>query len=121
LQISPLGTYGDHKTSAAEQEHNHPGESMIIMDSNATPNTHASADEIQEWIVNYLATELKTQPEEIDVAIPFEEFALDSMTAISLSGDLERWTGKKINPTVVYDYPTIEELAQFLAGEEGSD
>ena len=36
-----------------------------------------------------------------------------------LSGDLEDWLGMRISPTVVYEYPTIETLAQFLAGEPG--
>jgi acyl carrier protein len=34
-----------------------------------------------------------------------------------MSGDLEDWVGRKIDPTLLYDYPTIETLAQHLAEE----
>ena len=31
--------------------------------------------------------------------------------------ELEEWLGRKLTPTLVYDYPTIDALARFLAGE----
>ncbi|MCC9607071.1 acyl carrier protein [Blastopirellula sp. JC732] len=75
----------------------------------------ATAEEIQEWMVAYLARELDTAPQSIDVTAPFESFALDSAAAIGMTGDLEQWLGRRIDPTVVYDYPTIEEFSEYLA------
>jgi acyl carrier protein len=77
-----------------------------------------SADEIQDWIVNYLAKTLETTPDKIDVTAPFDDFGLDSATAIGMTGELEDWLGKRVDPTLVYDYPTIEEFSGCLAGEE---
>jgi len=71
--------------------------------------------EIEDWFVSYLAEALQTAPENIDVAAPFETFGLDSPTAIGMTGHLEDWLGLTIDPTVVYDYPTIEALAKHLA------
>ncbi|HEY9670381.1 MAG TPA: acyl carrier protein [Waterburya sp.] len=73
--------------------------------------------EIQAWIVSYLAQLLEMNPDEINTTIPFDQYGLDSSAAVGMTGDLEDWIGKKIDPTLVYDYPTIEALAQHLANE----
>jgi len=72
-------------------------------------------EEIQEWLVNYLARILETPPAEIDVDASFDQFALDSVNAIGMTGDLETWLGVQIDPMVAYDYPTIRSLSQYLA------
>lgn len=76
-----------------------------------------SAEEIQDWIIDYLAKELDTKPSSIDPSATFDSFALDSATAIGMTGDMENWLGKRIDPTIVYDYPTIEEFSNYLAGQ----
>jgi len=75
-------------------------------------------DEIQQWIVTYLARHLNTHPDEIDVTASFEQFGLDSATAIEMSGDLEEWVGERVDPMLVYDYPTIEDMAGYLGSIE---
>ncbi|MEX0794300.1 MAG: acyl carrier protein [Pirellulaceae bacterium] len=87
---------------------------------NAEPTKKSSlrevtADEVQDWIVDYLAKELDISPAKIDPRNTFDSFALDSATAIGMTGDLESWLGRRIDPTVVYDYPTIEEFSEYLA------
>jgi acyl carrier protein len=79
--------------------------------------TKRTAEEIQQWLINYLARSLERSPDEIDVTVPFDDFALDSATAIGMTGELEDWLGKHVDPTLVYDYPTIEQFSQCLADE----
>ena len=74
-----------------------------------------AAEEIQDWMVAYLARQMQVPAETIDISAPFEALALDSATAIGMTGDLEQWLGRQIDPTIVYDYPTIEEIAEYLA------
>lgn len=76
-----------------------------------------SAAEIQAWIVSYLAQLLEIDPDEVNVTIPFDQYGLDSSAAVGMTGDLEDWMERKIDPTLLYDYPTIEALAQHLADE----
>lgn len=76
-----------------------------------------SAPEIQAWIVSYLAEQLEIAPDEIDLAIPFDRYGLDSSVAVGMTGDLEDWLERELDPTLLYDYPTIEGLAQHLAEE----
>ena len=76
-----------------------------------------SAAEIQAWMSSYLAQLLALEPDEINVKIPFDRYGLDSSVAVGLTGDLEDWLDRKLDPTLLYDYPTIEALAQHLAEE----
>lgn len=82
-----------------------------------TPKELPSAGEIQSWMVSYLAELLAIEADEVNVAIPFDRYGLDSSVAVGLTGDLEDWLDRKLDPTLLYDYPTIEALSQHLAEE----
>lgn len=74
-----------------------------------------TAAEIQAWIASYLAELLEIDPDEVNVKIPFDQYGLDSAAAVGMTGDLEDWLDRKLDPTLLYDYPTVESLAQHLA------
>jgi acyl carrier protein len=76
-----------------------------------------TAAAIQTWIVSYLAEMLEIEPDEVDVTIPFDQYGLDSAVAVGMTGDMEDWLERKLDPTLLYDYPTIEALSQHLAEE----
>ncbi len=75
---------------------------------------------IESWLVAKIAENLEIDPGEIDTHEPFVSFGLDSAQAVGLAGDLEEWLGRKLSPTLVWDYPTIESLAAFLAEDKSS-
>jgi phthiocerol/phenolphthiocerol synthesis type-I polyketide synthase C len=77
-----------------------------------------TADIIQSWLVAQVAEYLHVRPEEVNVRQSFANFGLSSVQAVSLSGELEDWLRRRLSPTLVFEYPTIEELARHLAGEE---
>jgi polyketide synthase 12 len=77
-----------------------------------------SAEEIRSWLVAKVAELLHIAPCEVDVRQPFAGFGLSSVQAVSLSGELEDWLRRRLSPTLVFEYPTIEALASYLAGEE---
>lgn len=76
-----------------------------------------TAVEIETWIVCYLANILEIEPDKVDSTIPFDHYGLDSAVAVGLTGDLEDWLERKLDPTLLYNYPTIEALVQHLADE----
>lgn len=78
-------------------------------------HTSPSALTIQDWLSSYLAQLLELEPQEIEPQTPFERYGLDSSAMVVLSGDLQEWLGRKLDPTLLYDYPTIESLAEYLA------
>ena len=71
--------------------------------------------EIEAWLVRAIARSLRVDEREIDVQQPFAELGMDSIAAVELSGDLERWLGRRVAPTIVWDYPSIARLAAHLA------
>lgn len=78
---------------------------------------YLSALDIQTWISTYVADLLSIHPDQIDVTIPFDRYGLDSSAAVGMTGDLEDWIGMELDPTLLYDYPTITALAQHLITE----
>ena len=79
------------------------------------PPRPRTAAEIQEWFVEALARITEMPPEDIDVHASFEQFSLDSVTSVGLTGELEDWLGIRVDPMTVYDYPTVEALSTHLA------
>lgn len=92
-----------------------PGSTKQAFPSRKNPPKVRTAAEIQDWFVNSLASITNSAPEDIDVTIPFENFGLDSVAAVGLTGELEDWLGCTVDPMAVYDYPTIEALSKHLA------
>jgi acyl-CoA synthetase (AMP-forming)/AMP-acid ligase II/acyl carrier protein len=74
---------------------------------------------IQNCLVSKIAEYLKVNSHnidvhEIDVRKPLTNYGFDSLAAVNFSTELENWLGCQLSPTVLYDYPTIEALAQHL-------
>lgn len=80
----------------------------------ATTKKQGNKEMIQVWLVSYLSELLEIEPTEIDVQVPFERYGLDSSAAIGLTGDLGNFLGYEVEPTILYDYPTIEILSEQL-------
>ena len=76
--------------------------------------TPYSAEEIENWLVRYIAKELGARPEQISVSEEFVNMGLSSRQAVVLMLDMETWLGLPTDAGLVYDYPTIRALAQFL-------
>ncbi|MCI0528308.1 MAG: acyl carrier protein [Nitrospira sp.] len=76
-----------------------------------------SVEAIQTWLVSKLSEMVEIESEDIDIQQPFAYYGLDSRQAAILSGELEEWLGRRLAPTLVYDYPSIGVLARHLAVE----
>ena len=74
----------------------------------------ATAEDIQDWIVAYVASLLEISADEIETDVPFDAYGLDSSAAIGMTGDLEDWLKREVDPTLLYDYPTVDALADYL-------
>lgn len=77
-------------------------------------NPH-SAEQIQEWLQQYIANLFSSDVTDISVSSAFDELGLDSSSAVAMVGDLEDWLGVDIDPTLPYDFPTIDKLSVQLA------
>lgn len=79
--------------------------------------THTRAH-IEQWLIEHLAVAQQIQPEEIDPREPFASYGLESRAAVNLVGELEAWLGRTLDPTLTWDYPSIELLAAYLSQAE---
>ncbi len=79
-----------------------------------------TADEIEEWLINAIAQALEVEEDEIDPSIPFERYGLDSVAVIGLTGELDEWLDQRINPSLLYDYPTIDALVGHLSKSDST-
>lgn len=80
-----------------------------------------NAAEVERWLVERIAEMVELEPSEIDVRIPFEHYGLDSRSVTSMAGELEESLGFELPATLLWDYPTIAEVAEFLAEEYAQD
>ncbi|MBA3771428.1 MAG: acyl carrier protein [Ramlibacter sp.] len=74
-------------------------------------------DEIAHWCIEFVTKNLDIPASKIDLSSEFESFGLDSAATVGLVVELEEWLGRTIDPTVVFEHPTIGALAGYLAGE----
>jgi acyl carrier protein len=107
-------TPSDLKTNVLETTPTPPEGSKPPMPVN--PQT---AESIQNWMVDWLVRELEVEAQSIDTSKSFADYGLDSVTAVELADALQNWLGVTLSPTLAYEYPTIEFLAQYLATETG--
>jgi len=92
-------------------------QAVIETESAVIPAAEANAAAIKSWLVTHLAEMLHLPAGAIDPRQNFASFGLDSAQTVSLTGDLAAWLGRPLSPTLAWDYPTIEQLANHLAGE----
>lgn len=103
----------------------HPAEHVSPLSSadavRRSPTLSPQVQGIRQWLAEKLAQNIGVRPADIDVREPFARYGLDSVTAIRLSAELEDWLGRSLSPTLVYDYPTIEALAEYLGNRSSEE
>lgn len=75
-------------------------------------------EEIVEWLQEKIAREIKSKPENIATNAPFTDFGLDSIVIVTLVDDLEYWLKVSLDPTIFWEYPSIELLTEWLITEK---
>lgn len=68
-----------------------------------------------QWLTSWV--EGATGVDSVDPTTPLETYGLASRDAVILSGELEKLLGRRVDPTVAYQYPTIAALAQALLAQ----
>ena len=80
-----------------------------------------SVDAIVAWLTERISGPLAIRPDEVDTRKPLASYGLGSLQAVRLASELEQWLGRKLPPTLAYDYPTIDALASVLSGQSSSE
>ena len=90
------------------------------MSSPDSPTVAMTPADVAAWLVERIAEYREVPATDIDTAVPLAELGLDSVYVLSLCGDVEDKWGLVVEPTVAWDYPTIDALAVHLHGEISS-
>ncbi len=69
---------------------------------------------IQQGLIKKISSLTGILEENINIHNPLAEYGLDSLLAVSLSSDIEDWLSITLEPTVAWDFPTIEKLSEHL-------
>ena len=75
-----------------------------------------SLDTIIDWLVERIARERKVAPDSIALDEAFFNIGLNSLQTLLISTELGEFLGmEEFNPSLFWDYPTIQKLAAHLA------
>lgn len=77
-----------------------------------------SENELIVWLQKWVAEATSLDTAEVEPTKPLETFGLSSRDAVIMSGELENLLGRRVDPTVAYQYPTIAALAAALTAPE---
>jgi acyl carrier protein len=72
---------------------------------------------LRPWLTARVAAYVQRPLHEIQSDVPLAEYGLTSVYALTLTGDLEDHLGMTIDPTVMWDHPTIDALSEVLLRE----
>jgi acyl-CoA synthetase (AMP-forming)/AMP-acid ligase II/acyl carrier protein len=76
-----------------------------------------TAARLRAWLVLRVSQATGVASTEIDYKAPLSQSGLDSLAAVAISGELESLLNLKLMPTLVWDHPSVAELAAHLVAE----
>jgi acyl transferase domain-containing protein/acyl-CoA synthetase (AMP-forming)/AMP-acid ligase II/acyl carrier protein/NAD(P)-dependent dehydrogenase (short-subunit alcohol dehydrogenase family)/SAM-dependent methyltransferase len=81
----------------------------------------AKFDDIKQFLITRLSQLMQINSASIDPNEPFASYGMDSLKAVQISGDLEEFLHTELPATLVYDYPSINSLSEYLSGRKESN
>jgi acyl carrier protein len=75
---------------------------------------NANRRSILRWLTTQLASYLEVPATAIEPTVPLAEMGVDSVHAVSLVGDVEAHFDIDVDPTMIFDYPTLAHIAEYI-------
>ena len=79
-----------------------------------TVEKQLDAPEVLSWLTLKFAEWLEIAPDELDPQQPIASYGLDSISAVTLSVQLEEELSVELDTAVLWDRPTLNSLAEHL-------
>ncbi|WP_052769814.1 beta-ketoacyl synthase N-terminal-like domain-containing protein [Paenibacillus sp. IHB B 3415] len=76
-----------------------------------------SPEAVEQQVKDVLCRVVKLQPEELSHELSFKEMGIDSISSVEIVRDLNEALHIQLDGIVLYDYPTIPELARYMVDE----
>lgn len=113
-----LDSIGEWHNPSIHISNNLEPERNALISINTVPKSDSQAIKIETWLVNWLKDKRQLLISEINTQQSFADYGLNSMEIVTLTGDLEKWLGESVSPSLIWDYPSIQALAIHLCKEE---
>ncbi|MEU9291695.1 acyl carrier protein [Streptomyces sp. NPDC048275] len=81
----------------------------------STPNL--SAEELSVWLTERIAAHLEMPADDIRPDEPLGAYGLDSIYALTVVAEIEDHLGVTLEPTVMWDEPTVAGLVDVISAE----
>jgi acyl carrier protein len=78
-----------------------------------------SDESLRTWLVAAVAGYLALPPSQVGTGVKLRSLGLDSMHAMQLCVDIEQRWGVLVEPTLAWDFPTIDSIVTHLSGQLG--
>ncbi|MEM7127273.1 MAG: amino acid adenylation domain-containing protein [Chloroflexota bacterium] len=125
VQVAPTNLHvnqlnGTGSTAAPEAESTVGSTAPKHSDTNVPSfNERQLLRQIQGYLRQRIARTLSRSTDEIDLTRDFRSLGVNSLKAIDLMNGLGEEVGVTLSPTVLFESPTIGELAQYFVDEHG--
>ena len=113
--------YLNNELSVVAQWVNANAPAELIEDLNENAEAQHSQSAIEDKIRELIAKEMSSPVQSISSTATFEQLGMDSLFAAEMTGALGQFLSRKLDPTLVYDYPTISALAVHLCALDSND
>ncbi|MFF3617059.1 SDR family NAD(P)-dependent oxidoreductase [Streptomyces sp. NPDC002580] len=77
-----------------------------------------TSEGVRSWLTSAVAEAAGLAPSVVAPERPIAEFGLGSRQLVSLAARLSTWTGRPLEPSLLFDHPTIAGIAEALFGEQ---
>jgi len=78
-----------------------------------------SSTAVQSWLVSIVARELKMDSSRIEIDTPLPDYGVDSVLMVQLLRPISERVGQSLDPSILFEHPTIEGLSQWLMSMYG--
>ncbi len=75
----------------------------------------APAGGLRDAVVTLFARRVRLPSQALDLDRPFFEYGIDSVDAVELAHEIEETLGVALDPTVLWNYPTLNQLLRHVA------
>src|SRR5947209_1835496 len=69
---------------------------------------------LRDWLAQRVAAEARLDVNDVADDDPFDYFGLESAAAVTIAGELQDLLGRDVEPTALFDHPSIAQLSAHL-------
>ena len=73
-----------------------------------------SQEEVRDWLIARVAKLAALEPARIETGNEFQSYGISSVRLVEMSGELEEFTGVRVDPSLFWEHSTIDAMAAHL-------